>query len=141
MGAAKPLTTDRIVQEIIAGRHDEGLPTITEAIGLRALSGEIGMRWRITLDGLDVTSADITLEEAFRVQQLSGLGWNEIDPLASAAHARPLLMALLMERQGKSEDECVERFKTLTVDEWAEAVKQEVVKPADPLSPTTSTAS
>jgi hypothetical protein len=64
-------------------------------------------RWRVHLDGFpDVTTDELTLDDIEQVEKVCGIPWSLINPLASAKEAKGMLALLLM-RAGKPEDEAL----------------------------------
>lgn len=130
---ARKTDIQRFLQQVAAGRHDEHLAAIVEAAALRAQSGAVKIGWRITFDGLDVPEDDLTLDEAFKIEQASGINWTDLAPLKSAAHARAVIGVLLETRTGMSDGDIEARFKIAKVNEIVDGIHTEVVSPV-PLS-------
>lgn len=135
--AERKTPEQRVLDDIKAGRLDESIEAIIDAITARVTGGAVVMRWHVRLGDLDATEEDLTIDEAYRIEQESGGNWNDIDPLRSAAHARALLMVLFQTRRGLPYDEAVFEAGQLTVAETLASIKQEVSP--GPLASTTST--
>lgn len=130
--ARKP-DIERFLQQILDGRHDERLADIVEAAALRATTGAVKLGWRITFDGLDVAEDDLTLDEACRIQEASGVNWQDLSPMKSALHARAVIGVLLETRQAMSEGDIAARFRAVKLPELLDCIRTEAVSPA-PLS-------
>lgn len=87
------MTTDKVIAEILAGRHDGKLLDIVKAVAKRGESGETGLLWRIDLDG-DIWDAEtVTLGELRYVEQVTGLSWFQLDPKKYMLHFAALVTA------------------------------------------------
>jgi hypothetical protein len=115
----------RVLDDIKAGRLDESITGIIDAITDRVREGSVIMRWHVRLGDLDVTEDDLTIDEAYQIERESGGNWRDINPLQSAAHARALLVALFQSRRGLSYDEAVFEAGQLTVAATLAAINQE----------------
>lgn len=116
---------EKVVTSIRKGECDTHVAEILEALQMRVLEGHVATRWRVQLDGLDVSEDDLLLDEAFRLEKALGVSWGEINPLETAEHAMALFRVLL----GRTlEDEQVrERIDALTVKQVMGAITRESV--------------
>ncbi len=135
--AERKTPEQRVLDDIKAGRLDGSINDIIAAISDRVTAGVVVMRWHVRLGDIDATEEDLTIDEAYRVENESGGNWRDIDPLRSAAHARALLVTLFQTRRGLSYDEAVFEAGQLTVAETLASIKQEVSP--GPLGSTAST--
>lgn len=123
--AASKTPEQRVLDDIKAGRLDSSISDIIQAFTDRVREGSVIMRWHVSLDGLEATEDDLTIDEAYMVERESGGNWRDINPLESAAHARALLLALYQTRKGLSYDEAAFEVGQLTVAATIAAVSNE----------------
>lgn len=109
------MTSDKIVAEILAGRHDGKLADIQQAMRERVLSQATSMRWKITHPEVEITEDDLTLEEAELIERVTRQSWAQIDPYASAVECRAILTVCLQKRAGKTPKEAADLTAKLTV--------------------------
>lgn len=135
--AERKTPAERVVADITAGRCDGSIDLIFEAVADRIRSGSVVMEWHLRVDDLDVSEADLTLDEAYRIEGEAGGNWRDINPLTSARDARAVIVSVLQTRKGLSYDEAVFRVGQLTVAEVVDSIRQEVA--AGPLGSPSST--
>lgn len=119
--------TERVVKEIMAGTHDAHLDEIVKAITAKLKMGHISTRWRVVCLGLDVAETDLTLDEAWHIEETTDTDWHAIDPVSTATHFRAMLRVLLRSRLGLDDAEIDERISTLTMIEAASGISRELV--------------
>jgi len=121
VSTAKP-TTDKVVTEILAGRHDGRLVDIAQAIERRVTSDATGWLWRITLpDGEAWDSETVTVGELTFVEQTTGVSYLLIDPNKSMAQFRALVTAHHV-AAGLERDAAIAKASALTQSEAVKAV-------------------
>lgn len=64
--------------------------------------------WLLRLDGLEVSTDDLLLEDCELAEKVCGIPYSLLNPLASAKEAKALLTVLLV-RHGVPEDEALTR--------------------------------
>ncbi len=109
---------DKLVQEILIGRHNGALPEIIAACKLVDNGNRV--HWRLAIEGLpEITTQNVTMYELDRVERLSGLSWVQIagDPLALMRITAALLSAVLIEREGLTPEQVKDRLQGLTADQ------------------------
>ena len=119
-----------IANRIAAGDYDDHLGAIYEALQIRFNEGAAGLRWVISFDDLHVAEDDLTLDEAFMIEKVTGCTWDQIEPVRSAGHCRAILAVCMAERLGLSMDDVEARLKTVKVVDLLKGIKREVVSPA-----------
>ena len=82
-----------MLEDIEAGKHDDELAAIAQAI--RDRYDEIGrsMAWRITINGDTWDEDTVTIGEIRMVERTTGLNWGELAPLVSADVATAFIIA------------------------------------------------
>ncbi len=123
---ARKTPGERIQADIIAGKADEDLANIVNAVQKRIQSASIRTVWRAQLDGFDVSEETLTLDEAYRIELATGVNWSDIEPLRSASDARGVLSVLLQTRNNLTSAEADDRVAQLTVIETVAALSREV---------------
>lgn len=58
------------------------------------------MAWVLSFDGQVYREADLTIDEAERMETATNTTWRFINPLRSAGHAKAILATLLVTREG-----------------------------------------
>lgn len=104
MADVSELTVSDVTLAILGGGLDDGLDKVTKAVQTRLLDGTVAMRWRLTVDELDlvVTEDDLTLAMAKTVERLTKHSWGMIDPFRSAGDCSAIAAAVLHHRDGFS---------------------------------------
>lgn len=100
--------------ELLAGRHDDSLGTILEALSHRILETNT-LRWRLVIPQVTVSEEDMTLGEAFLLERILGTTWALIDPKASAEQCRAILQVAVHKRTDVSMEEAGKVVDGLTV--------------------------
>lgn len=129
---ARPLDTNRIIAEVLAGQHSDQLPDLFSAVLKAVSASEAGVRWAIDYEGLEVTEDSLTVGECVAIEEETGLTWARIQPSRSALMARAVLTAALMKRKGMGKDEARERVEAIPALQFLKMVREYVV-PASPL--------
>lgn len=113
---------DDLRAAILRGDFDRSLVDIAAALNERMIAddGPI-VRWRIVIDGQEMTEEDMTIAEAGQLERLTGNTWNTIQPGASAEITKGFLIVTLM-RGGATTKDAVERVGKLTVGEAIDCV-------------------
>lgn len=119
-----------LAKEIALGRHDDDLPEIVEAVGLRAVERRVEVRWRLTFGDLVIDEENLTLDELVRVEELTGKTWLTLDPKRSARAARAFILAALESREGLSPADAAERLSDVTAHEVGDGVSEYAVADA-----------
>lgn len=129
---ARSLDSNRIIAEVLAGQHNDSLPDLFSAV-LKAVSSEdMGVRWAVDYEGLEVTEDTLTVGECVAIEEETGLTWARIQPSRSALMARAVLTAALVARKGMGKDEARERVDAIPALQFLKMVREYVV-PASPL--------
>jgi len=130
-----PETAKRVITRVLSGELDGSLVDLSSAIAQRITSGDVSVKWRFCLDGLDITEDDLTFEEAFQWERAADQNWSMLRPLADASVCRSLLLVLLQSRKAMSPEEAEEQLKRWTLGQVVAAFSTfEEVAP-DPLDP------
>jgi hypothetical protein len=74
--------------------------------------------WVLTFDGQVYREADLTIDEAERIEVATSSTWRAINPLRSAKHARAILETFLVSRAGMTAEDARSKVGALTVDEF-----------------------
>jgi hypothetical protein len=74
--------------------------------------------WVLTFDGQVYREADLTIDEAERIEDATSSTWRAINPLRSAKHARAILETFLVSRAGMTAEDARSKVGALTVDEF-----------------------
>ena len=83
------------------------------------------MAWVLTFEGEVYREADLTLDEAERMEAATNTTWRFINPLRSAGHARAILQTLLVTRAGMAEDAAKAKVGGLKVNEFLDLLSEE----------------
>lgn len=83
------------------------------------------MAWVITFDGQVFREADLTIDEAERMEIATNTSWRFINPLRSAGHARAILQTLLETRTGLSADDAKAKVGALKVSDFLDLLSAE----------------
>lgn len=138
------LDTNKIVAEIVDGRHDTS--KIIKALQGALAEGVASTRWRLDTTRFGEAFADVgvidegalTLGELEMIEREVGPGfwWGDaatFRPTNGPRCARAVLTAALMERAGMAHSEAVKTARSITdPDAIADALEFYEVKPADP---------
>lgn len=81
------------------------------------------MPWRLTLCGETFREDELTVQQAYDIEDATGLNWREIHPLNSAKVALELGVLLLAGRTGITPAEAREKIGALGMNEWLDAYK------------------
>lgn len=79
----------------------------------------------LTFDGQVYREADLTIDEAERMEVATSTSWRFINPLRSAGHARAILETLLVTRAGVSADEAKAKVGALKVNDFLDMLDVE----------------
>jgi hypothetical protein len=83
------------------------------------------LAWILTFDGQVYREADLTIDEAERIEELAQTTWRRIHPINSAKHARCILQTFLVTREGKSADEAAKTVGALKVSDFLDLLSTE----------------
>jgi hypothetical protein len=81
--------------------------------------------WVLTFDGQVYREADLTIDEAERIENACQTTWRSINPIRSARHARAILETFLVTRAGASPDAAKARVGALKVNEYLDLITHE----------------
>jgi len=139
MTETKKLSADKLVAEILAGRHDEDLERLINTIGKRIETAEsLALRWRIRFNGDEWTEESVPLAELQIVQRVTDTPWLRLRPLLNVEHLGAFIYAHLA-RNGTSADDARARVDALTQRELVDAIDEYVLTSAPKDDPATST--
>lgn len=127
---AKKTPGERAVADVTAGRCDDELVDILNAINRRATMTSVARRWRVNFDGVSLSEDDLTLDEAVQIEDAAGTTWAMINPMSTAKHCRAILRVMLTSRGSLSGDQADERLAKATVTEIMGALELYGVQPA-----------
>lgn len=122
----------KFVAEIIDGRLDDDLDSITKAVQSRIVAGAAEHRWHLTLDDETWSNDDITLGEIRFVEKATGLDWSRLDPTNSADQLMLFLVAHLHQIRGVPRKEAADRVEAIPLDEAMKTVLRTEVVAVDP---------
>lgn len=131
--------TDRVVAEILDGRHDSRFKEIAEAVQARINTGATRIVWRITLDGDIWDGRTVTAGEVRFVEQITGVSWRDQDPRGSMDQLVAFVVAH-HRANGDDNETAVRKAEAITQEQALEMVDDyELVNPpkASPGSTTT----
>lgn len=83
------------------------------------------MAWVLTFDGQVYREADLTIDEAERMEIATNTTWRFINPVRSAGHARAILQTLLVTRTGVSDEEAKAKVGALKVNDFLDMLDTE----------------
>lgn len=83
------------------------------------------MPWVLTFDGQVYREADLTIDEAERMEVATNTTWRFINPLRSATHARAVLQTLLVSRSGFTLDDATAKVGALRVNDFLDMLSTE----------------
>jgi hypothetical protein len=76
------------------------------------------MAWVLTFDGQVYREADLTIDEAERIETATSTTWRSISPYRSAKHARAILETFLVTRAGLTAEAAAARVGGLKINEY-----------------------
>lgn len=83
------------------------------------------MRWVLTFDGQVYREADLTIDEAERMENATNTTWRLINPLRSAHHAKAILSTLLVTREGMTLEAATAKVGALKVTDYLDLLSEE----------------
>lgn len=83
------------------------------------------MAWILTFDGQVYREADLTIDEAERIENATQTTWRSINPIRSAKHARAILETFLVTRGGLTSDQASAKVGALKVNEYLDLLTTE----------------
>ena len=83
------------------------------------------MPWVLKFDGQVYREADLTIDEAERMETATNTTWRFINPIRSAGHARAILSTLLVTRAGMSQDEASAKVGAIKVSDFLDLLTDE----------------
>jgi len=121
MTAAKD-PSQKVIAEILAGRHDGNLGELMEAVVEHMRATSIRMYWRFNLDGDTwdqdtVTTGELVLAEELLSTEKRPMSYTELEPLKFLHHRTALLVAHLYKVRGLKKPEALARVEALTLAE------------------------
>lgn len=128
--------TDRVVADILAGKHDGHVLHVIEAVQTRMAQGHTQTYWRIRIDGIEVTEQSVTAGEMRTVCDLLSAArgqrvWmGDVHPELEPGDFIAVLSTVLQSRQGMSLSEAVKRCEAIPMQELREAVDLYEVAPS-----------
>lgn len=118
----KVTPTQQVAKDIAMGEHDGGLSDIFAAFLARLKETDQTRKWMLTLDDLEVTQEELTLDECVRLEEETGETWAEMaPPMSSATQAKRILVMFLETRLGLTPLEAAERAGAMTAPEVEQA--------------------
>ena len=125
-----PLSPDELVTHLQGGTYDGHWKQILDAFKFRASVGEVGMRWRLDLCGMDITEDSLTVGEAEDIEEATRTNWQQLAPGRSARTCRTILQVCLQSRKGLTVEEARETARAVTIAELLEGFSEyEVAAP------------
>lgn len=116
------LDPQRIVAEIVAGRHTGHLADVVTACVAAAASRDSSLRWQIKLDplgdgygGRTLTEDNISLAAVTTAERFAGHSWKTLSPAESAQDCHALIVGWLVEDEGLTVDEATETVKAVSL--------------------------
>lgn len=107
--------TQKVVAEVLAGRHDGQLVDIMEAIGQRVRTSDVRLCWRLRLDGEAWDEQTITSGELAFAEKLLKISYVGIEPKSRIEHRIALVIAHLHKVHGVEVEKAVERAEAMTL--------------------------
>ena len=83
------------------------------------------MAWVLTFDGQVYREADLTIDEAEQIEELTSSTWRQINPLRSAKHAKAILQTFLVSRAGMTTFDAAAKVGALRVNDFLDMLSQE----------------
>jgi len=115
MAATKEARLRTLITHIRAGQYDGQLQEINQAIREHiASTDDIAIKWKVAIDGVEVTEDDLTFPEACDWEQRAGVSWLLLSPAGSAKVCRALLVTVLTSRKGMTEEEANDHLNSWT---------------------------
>jgi hypothetical protein len=137
--APKAVDIDKLIEELLIGRHDERLSDLFSAFRHRVSELGGATRWRLTWDDLVVDEENLTLLECETAERLSGKTWVSLTPQVAAHDCAAILSSALMHRRGVTAAEARDTIAGLTVKQIADEVLSEYLAVPAPFDSATST--
>lgn len=81
--------------------------------------------WVLTFDGQVYREADLTIDEAERMEDATSTSWRFLNPLRSARHARVILQTLLVTREGLSVEAAAAKVRAIKVNDYLDLLSEE----------------
>jgi hypothetical protein len=81
--------------------------------------------WVLTFDGQVYREADLTMDEAERMEIATNTTWRFINPVRSAGHARAILQTLLVTRAGMTDDDAKAKVGAIKVNDFLDMLSEE----------------
>jgi hypothetical protein len=81
--------------------------------------------WVLTFDGQVYREADLTIDEAERIENATQTTWRSINPVRSAKHARAILETFLITRANLSADEASKKVGAIKVNDYLDLLTSE----------------
>ena len=81
--------------------------------------------WVLTFDGQVYREADLTIDEAERIENATGTTWRFINPTRSARHGKAILACFLVTRAGLSQDDANAKVGALKVNDFLDMLSEE----------------
>lgn len=108
---------DGVLADIEAGKLDDRLQDLVNALNRRNRERAASTRWRITLAPIQggdppfvITEDDLTIDEWEEVERITGKTWTTIHPIGSAGNMRAILIAVYKQREFLSHEAAVKRI-------------------------------
>lgn len=79
----------------------------------------------LTFDGRVYREADLTIDDAERIEEAAGCSWLQINPLRYAKHARAILETFLITREDFTPEEAAKKVRALKVNEYLDLLTYE----------------
>lgn len=118
------MTTDKVIADIRAGRHDGQLLSIVESIRARLAAAGGATRWKITVDGFELTEESVTVREVRLAQEIAGCTWHDLDPRSNADHFAAVVVAHLVKVKGMPRAEAEARVDEMPMSEVTSALAE-----------------
>lgn len=83
------------------------------------------MAWVLTFDGQVYREADLTIDEAERIENITQTTWRSINPIRSAKHARAILETFLVTRAGLAPDVAAKTVGDIKVNDYLDLLSHE----------------
>lgn len=136
---------EQLALAIKTGAYDPHLLDLADAIAKRFTHSDTAKRWRFdwtSPDGehrIEVTEDDLTVDEAAKIEKITGKSWAELNPMRSANHARAIGFVMLRDRLGLKQDDAEQVLKQMTVVDAVDSISEYQVSPAPLDSPPSTT--
>lgn len=107
-----PFEPSAVVAAILAGRLDDHIDDLVEALGQRVADAKKERPWRIEVGATVVTEEDLTWGEAAAIQRILKIEawWRDID-LMDPLHQLAVCSVRLARLEGISQKEAIERLE------------------------------